>query len=42
MPAASAASSFWRIAISARPKREFSTSMQTSRPAASNATATSV
>ena len=35
MPAASAASSFCRIASSARPKREFSTSMQTIRPATS-------
>ena len=37
MPAASAASSFCRIASSARPKREFSTSMQTSMPTTSSA-----
>ena len=42
MPAASAASSFCRIASRARPKREFSTIMQTKTPATSSPTATSV
>ena len=42
IPAASAASSFCRIASSARPKREFSTSTQTTTPAASSPIATTV
>ena len=41
-PAASAASSFCRIASKARPKREFSISMQASMPAISSPTATTV
>ena len=41
-PAASAASSFCLIASNASPKREFSINMQTSVPAISNPTATTV